>query len=88
MSSSFLNVFIVDNLNDSELLKKLCEQHNEPIPDHIVYSFSQQLYDDLDKNPKADIGMIESLKGENATIANVLIDHLNIHTVGMCSCKN
>lgn len=84
---SILNTYIVDNNTDCDLLRKLCEQHNEPIPDRIAYPFSQKLYDDLEKDPKADIGMIESLKQEKPTIANVLVDHLNIHIMGMHSCK-
>ena len=84
---SFLNTYIVDNNTDCDLLRKLCEQHNEPIPDCIVYPFSQKLYDDLEKDPKADIGMIECLKQENPIIANVLVDHLNIHIMGMHLCK-
>ena len=85
---SFMNVYIVDNNTDSDTLQKLCEQHNEPIPDRIVYPFSEKHYADLEKDPKADIGIIESLKAENPIIANVLVDHLNIHVMGMHSCKH
>ena len=67
------------------VLQKLFEQHDEPIPDHVVYPFSEKHYD-LEKDPKADIGIIESLKEENTIIANVLVDHLNIHVMGMHSC--
>ena len=35
--SDFLNTYIVDCLNDSELLKTLCQQNNEPVPDCIVH---------------------------------------------------
>ena len=49
---SFLNVYIVDNNTDCDVLQKLCEQHNEPIPDCIVYPFSEKRYDDLEKDPK------------------------------------
>ena len=87
LPSSFLNTYIVDNNADCDSLKKLCEQHNEPVPDRIVYPFSQKLYDDLEKDPKADIGMIESLKQENPTIANVLVDYLNLHVMDMHSRK-
>ena len=87
LPSSFLNAYIVDNCADYDSLKKSCEQHNELVPDHIVYPFSQKLYDDLEKDPKANIGMIESLKHEDPIIANVLVDHFNLHVMGMHSCK-
>ena len=54
LPSSFLNTYIVDNNADYDLLKKLCEQRNWPVPDCIVYPFSPKLYDDLEKDPRAD----------------------------------
>ena len=52
---SFLNVYIFDSNTDADVFQKLCEQHNEPIPELIVYPFSEKHYDDLEKDPKADI---------------------------------
>ena len=88
LPSYFLNTYIVDSLTDSQLLKTLCEQHNEPVPDHIIYSFSEKPYDNLDKDPKADKGIIARLKEKNPTVANVLADHLNIHIMGIHSGKH
>ena len=79
LPSDFLNTYIVDCLNDSELLETLCQQHNKPVPNRIIYSFSEKRYDNLDKDPKADRGIIATLKEEDPTVSNVLVDHLNIH---------
>ena len=68
---------------DCELLKTLCQQHNEPVSDRIVYSFLEKHYDDLDKDSKADQGIIATLKEQNSTVANVLVDHLNIHIMSI-----
>lgn len=76
-------IYIVDNSTDSELFKKLCQQHNEAVPDRIVYSFSEKRYDGLDKDPRADLGIIVTLNEENPTVANVLVDHLHIHIMDM-----
>ena len=83
LPSDFLDTYIVNCPTDSELLKTLCQQHNEPVPDRIVYSFLEKHYDDLEKVPKADKGMIAALKEENPTVANVLVDYLNIHIIGV-----
>ena len=82
LPSDFLNTYIVDCLNDSELLKTLCQQNNEPVPNRIVYSFSEKRYDNLDEDPKADRRIIATLKEEDPTVSNVLVDHLNIHIMG------
>ena len=79
----FLNSYIVDNSTDAELLKELCLQHNEIVPDRIVYSFSEKRYNDLSKDPKANLSMIATLNEENPIIANILVDHLNIHILGV-----
>ena len=83
LPSDFLNTYIVDSSTDSELLKTSYQQHNEPVPDRIVYSFSEKRCDDLDKDPKADKGIKATLKEENPTTANVLVNHLNIHIMGI-----
>ena len=83
MPSNFCNSYIVDNSTDYELFKKLCQQHNETVPDHIVYSFSEKRYNDLEKDPKADKAIIATLNEENPTIANVLVDHMDIHIMGI-----
>ena len=84
LPSHIPNSYIVDFISDCELFKKLCQQHNQTVPDHIVYSFSEKSYDDLDKHPKADLGIIVTLNEEDPTIANVLCDHLNnIYIMGV-----
>ena len=64
LPSHFHNSYIVEFISDCELFKKLCQQHND---------------DDLDKHPKADLGIIVTLNEEDPTIANILCDHLNIY---------
>ena len=83
LPSDFLNSYIVDNSTDCGLFKNLCQQHDQTVPDRIVYSFLEKRYNGLDKDPKADIGIIATLNEENPTIANVLVDHLNIHIMGV-----
>ena len=83
LPSDFLKSYIVDNSTDCELLTNLCQKHNQNVPNCIVYPFSEKRYDDLDKDPKADLGIIATLNEENPTIANVLVDHLNIHIMGV-----
>ena len=83
LPSDFRNSYIVDNNTDSELLKKLCEKHNETVPNRITYSFLEKRYNDLDKDPKADKGIIMTLNEENPTVANVMVDYLDIHIMGI-----
>ena len=76
---SFLYVYIITNHEDAASLTKLCNENQEPIPHIIVYPFATNVYDDLEKDAKSNLGAIEALQRENPTIANVLIDYFDLH---------
>lgn len=73
---SLATSYILNSHEDSPILRKLINSYNESQPIIITYPYAKSMYNVACRD--ADAVMKEALKMENATIANVLIDHLGL----------
>ena len=88
ISPSFASSYVANCNQDALLLRELFTVNKEPQPNIIVYPHQTEMYKDVKKDKKANDKTIEALKLENPTIANLLIDHFNVHTECKYTCMH
>ena len=79
---SFTASYVVNCVQDSRILRELVSTHGDPQPTIIVYPYQQEMYTTVDENITVDTVPIATLRLENPTIANLVIDHFGT-TKGM-----
>jgi len=77
---AFLHTYVVDNYYDQRQLKDLCLDKGEPVPVVLVTEYATEMYD-LESDSEASVNpdMVNLLKKEDPTIANLLIDYFELH---------
>lgn len=79
---SFAASYIVNCLEDARIMRELISARGDPQPIIIVYPHQLEMYTTVDENITVDTVSIASLKCENPTIANLVIDYFGT-TKGM-----
>lgn len=78
--ASFLQLYIVNSVQDARLLHQLFVDNKHLPPTVMVYPFDHQThYDDV----QLDKQMLEALQAENPIIANLIVDHFEDRLKGM-----
>lgn len=77
--ASFLQLYIVNSVQDARLLHQLFVDNKHHPPTVMVYPFDHQThYDDVQLKQ-----MLEALQAENPIIANLIVDHFEDRLKGM-----
>ena len=75
---SFAASYVVNCVEDSTILHQLVSAHGGLMPTIIIYPHQPKMYATVDENVTVNTVTIATLKCENPTIANLLIDYFGI----------